>query len=123
MKSIAEINAIKEKMRSQLGARQGTDSKDKRVVVGMATCGIAAGARETINALVDEAAKRGLNDVRITQAGCLGMCKLEPMVQVYIPGEEVVTYVYVDADVARRIISDHVVNGNIVRENVIGKEE
>jgi NADP-reducing hydrogenase subunit HndB len=123
MKSIAEINAIKEKMRSQLGARQGTDSKDKRVVVGMATCGIAAGARETINALVDEAAKRGLNDVRITQAGCLGMCKLEPMVQVYIPGEEVVTYVYVDADVARRIISDHVVNGNIVRENVIGKED
>ena len=123
MKSIAEINAIKEKMRSQLGARQGTDSKDKRVVVGMATCGIAAGARETINALVDEAAKRGLNDVRITQAGCLGMCKLEPMVQVYIPGEDVFTYVYVDADVARRIISDHVVNGNIVRENVIGKEE
>ncbi len=123
MKSIAEINAIRDKMYAQLGARQGIDSKDKRIVVGMATCGIAAGAREVINTFVEEIAKRGIQDVKVTQAGCLGMCKLEPMVQVHIPGEEVVTYVYVDADIAKRIVSDHIVNANIVREHVIGKEE
>ncbi len=123
MKSIVEINAIRDKVHAQLGSRQGSDGKERRIVVGLATCGMAAGASEVYNTFVEEAAKRGINDVKIAQAGCLGMCMFEPMVQVYIPGEEVVTYVYVDTDVAKRIVSDHIVNGNIVKANVIGAKE
>jgi len=123
MKSIVEINAIRDKVHAQLGARQGADGKEKRIVVGLATCGMAAGAKEVYDTFIEEAAKRSIKDIRVSQAGCLGMCKLEPMVQVHIPGEEVVTYVYVNADVAKRIISDHIVNGNIVKANVIGAKE
>lgn len=122
MKSIADINAIRDKMRKELGSRESTDNKDTRIVVGMATCGIAAGARPVINSIVEELAKRNIQGVKVTQAGCLGMCKYEPMVQVFIPGEEVVTYTYVDTEVAKKIVNQHIVNGNVVRENVIGKE-
>jgi len=123
MKSIADINAIRDNMRKQLGSREGTDSQDIRIVVGMATCGIAAGARPVINTFVEEINKRNLKDVKVTQAGCLGMCKLEPMVQVYVPGKETVTYTHVNSEVAKKIVNDHIVNGNVVMDNVIGKEE
>lgn len=123
MKSIADINAIRDKMRKELGSRESTDNTDTRIVVGMATCGIAAGARPVMNTFVKEVSKRNIKGVKVTQAGCLGMCKLEPMVQVYVPGQDVVTYTFVDSDVAKKIVNDHIVNGNVVIENVIGKEE
>lgn len=122
MKSIADLKAIKEKMQAEMKARESIDSNDVLVVVGMATCGIAAGARPVFTALFDECAKRGLTNVKVTQAGCLGMCKLEPMVEVSVPGQPKVTYVKVDPEIARRIVVDHIVNGNIVKEHVIGNE-
>ena len=91
MKSLAELQAIKEKMRDKVILREGVNSV--RVVVGMATCGIAAGARPVLSALVDEVGKRGLSHVTVAQTGCIGMCRLEPIVEVLEPGKDRVTYV------------------------------
>lgn len=123
MKTIAELNAIKAKMQAQINNRDSVDANsDVRVVVGMATCGIAAGARPVLNAFVDEVSKRQLNNVKVTQAGCLGMCKLEPMVEIYVPGQEKVTYIRVTEDAARAIVNEHIVNGKAVLKYVIGNE-
>ncbi|MDD4315811.1 MAG: (2Fe-2S) ferredoxin domain-containing protein [Clostridia bacterium] len=122
MKSIADINAIREKMQKVLGTRDAQDDADTRIVIGMATCGIAAGARPVFTAFLEEAAKRNLGNVKVTQSGCLGMCKFEPMAQVYIPGKEVVTYVKLDAEAAKRIVSEHIVNGNVVAEYTLDIE-
>ncbi len=122
MKSIADINAIKERMQKVLGTREGQTENFIRIVVGMATCGIAAGARPVLNAFLEEAAKRNLKNVKVTQAGCLGMCKYEPMAQVYIPGKEVVTYVRLDEQAAKQIIVDHIVNGSVVTKYTLDIE-
>jgi NADP-reducing hydrogenase subunit HndB len=118
MKTIADIMAIRDKMQSEIIVRDNAD-RDIRVVVGMATCGISAGARPVFNTLVDEVASRQLKNVKVTRAGCLGMCKLEPIVEVYFPGQEKVTYVQVNAEKAKMIVANHLVNGNVVSEYLI----
>ncbi|MBR6751143.1 MAG: (2Fe-2S) ferredoxin domain-containing protein [Clostridia bacterium] len=123
MKSIADIKAIREKMQAQIMNRDNvSDAAETRVVVGMATCGIAAGARPVFNELVDQVQKRGLENVKVTRAGCLGMCKLEPIVEVFVPGQEKVTYVKVDAQKAKDIIEKHIVGGNICTDYLVGEE-
>lgn len=122
MKTIAEIMALRDKMQREIITRDSAEVNDTRIVVGLATCGIAAGARPVFNALIDEVAARNLKNVKVTCAGCLGMCKLEPIIEVYVPGEEKVTYIKVDADMAKRIMAEHIVNGNIVAEYLIGNE-
>lgn len=123
MKSISDINAIKEQMQARIIARDSSSTDQEiRVVVGMATCGIAAGAKPVFDTLVEEVAKRQLKNVRITRAGCLGMCKLEPMVEVFVPNKPKVTYIKVNSNVAKKIVAEHLVNGNVVVENVVGKE-
>jgi len=94
-----------------------------RVVVGMATCGIAAGARPVLTAFVEEVAKRNLTNVIVSQTGCIGVCRLEPMVEIYTPGAEKVTYVKVTPDMVARIVTEHIVNGNPVTEYTIGYYE
>ena len=121
MKSLEELRAIREKMQGQVGLRSESN-KNTRVIVGMATCGISAGARPVFNTLVDEVAKRNLSKVKVTRAGCLGMCKLEPIVEVFVPGQEKVTYIQVDSEKAKRIISEHIVNGNVVNDYLITSE-
>ncbi|MBF4695370.1 (2Fe-2S) ferredoxin domain-containing protein [Fusibacter ferrireducens] len=121
MKSLAELSKIREEALKKVDLR--TDRKGTRIVVGMATCGISAGARPVLAALMDEAQKRGLKDIEITQTGCVGVCRLEPMIDVYKEGEEKVTYVELTEEKARRIIAEHVVNGNIVMEYTIGAAE
>lgn len=122
MKTLAELNAIKERMKNQINNRESVTESDIRVVVGMATCGIAAGAKPVFAAFNEEIARRGLTNVKVTQAGCLGMCKLEPMVEVYAPGKEKVTYIRVTADAAKQIVAEHIVNGSPVMKYVIGNE-
>ncbi len=122
MKTIADIKAIRDKMQSQIILRNNPENDETRIVVGMATCGISAGARPVFNALVDEVATRNLSNVKVSRAGCLGMCKLEPIVEVFVPGKEKVTYIKVDADKARKIIANHIVNGNICTEYLITNE-
>ena len=119
MKSLAELQAIRDKARNQINIRE-EKSNAVRVLVGMATCGIAAGARPVLNAFVDDVAKRGLQNVTITQTGCIGICQYEPVVEVIIPNQEKVTYVKMTPEKAVRVVNDHIVNGNVVTEFTIG---
>lgn len=121
MKSLKELEEIRNKALSQIDIR--TKGEGTRIVVGMATCGIAAGARPVLTAFVDEVAKRKLSDVMVSQTGCIGACRLEPMVEVTTPGREKVTYVKVTPDMVGRIVAEHIVNGNIVTEYTIGYSE
>ena len=118
MKSLAELQAIKEKMRDKVILREGVNSV--RVVVGMATCGIAAGARPVLNALVEGVNKEGLTEkVTVLQTGCIGICQLEPIVEVFEPGKEKITYVKMTPEKAARVIEEHLKNGNVVNEYTI----
>ena len=119
MKSLAELQAIRDKARTQLNIRNENDD-NIRVLVGMATCGIAAGARPVLTAFVDECAKRGLENVTVTQTGCIGICQYEPVVEVFEPGKEKVTYVKMTADKAKRVVAEHLKKGNVVTEYTIG---
>lgn len=122
MKSLEELAAIRAKMLEQVSLRKG-DNIDTRIVVGMATCGIAAGARPVMLAFMDEIKKRGLTNVTVSQTGCIGMCRLEPMVDVIVPGKTKVTYVNMNPDMVPRIVTEHLVNGNPVMEYTIGAAE
>ncbi|MDL2224761.1 (2Fe-2S) ferredoxin domain-containing protein [Eubacteriales bacterium OttesenSCG-928-M02] len=122
MKSLEELKAIREKAQNRVNLRQDRE-EGTRIVVGMATCGIAAGARPVLNAFVEEVQKRGLPEVTVSQTGCIGVCRLEPMAEVYMPGEEKVTYVKLTADMVPKIISEHIVNGRPVIEQTIGYYE
>ena len=119
MKSLAELQKLREEMQGKIGIRHDGDTA-VRVVVGMATCGIAAGARPVLNAFTEEVAKRGLTHVAVGQTGCIGICQYEPVVEVYVPGEEKVTYVKVSPEMVARIVTDHIVNGKPVSEYTIG---
>lgn len=118
MKSLAELQALRDKMKQAVDMREGNEEKI-RVVVGMATCGISAGARPVLTALTDEVAKRGLSNVIVTQTGCIGICQYEPVVEVFAPGKEKVTYVLMNPEKAVKVVVDHLVNGNPVADYTI----
>ena len=118
MKSLAELQAIKEKMQGKVALREG--SSDKRVVVGMATCGIAAGARPVLNAFVEQVNAAGLTaSVTVTQTGCIGICQYEPVVEVFEAGKEKVTYVKMDSEKAKKVLAEHIKGGNVVTDYTI----
>ena len=122
MKSLQELAEIREKMKGKVALREGQN--DIRIVVGMATCGIAAGARPVLNTLVEEVEKQGVADkATVTQTGCIGICRLEPIVEVFESGKEKVTYVKVNPDMVPRIVAEHIVNGRPVEEYTIGAAE
>ena len=122
MKSLAELQEIRNRTLSQVNMRK--DREDGvRVVVGMATCGIAAGARPVLNAFVQEIEKRGLTNVMVTQTGCIGMCKYEPIVEVYVPGAEKVTYIHMSEEKAARVVAEHIINNKPVAEFTVSAEE
>ena len=119
MKSLAELAAIKERMQSKVVIREGAGST--RVVVGMATCGIAAGARPVLSAFVDGVNTLNLTDkVTVTQTGCIGICQYEPVVEIFEEGKEKVTYVKLDAAKATEIVEKHLKGGQVVEEYTIG---
>ncbi len=121
MKSIQELEKMRQETLEKVNLRR--DRKGTRIVVGMATCGISAGARPVLMALLEEVKKRGLEDVTVTQTGCIGVCRLEPMIEVYKEGEEKTTYVEVTAEKVKKILLDHIVNGKVVYEYTIGAYE
>ena len=123
MKSLAELQAIREKTLNRINLRKEEESEATRVVIGMATCGIAAGARPVMLAFMDEIQKRGLQHVTASQTGCIGMCRLEPMVDVIMPGQEKVTYVHMTPEKVGRVVAEHIVNGRPVEEYTIGAAE
>lgn len=122
MKSLAELQAIRDKARASVNIRENAEAKT-RVLVGMATCGIAAGARPVLSALVEEVAKRGLEDIMVTQTGCIGICQYEPVVEVINPDGVKTTYVKMTAEKVVRVVNDHLVNGNVVTEFTIGANQ
>ena len=119
MKSLAELKAIRERMQGQVGLRQ-EDSSQTRVVVGMATCGIASGARPVLKALSDAVQEKKLANVAVTQTGCIGLCKYEPIVEVIEPGKDKVTYVKMTPEKALEVVDQHLIRGQIVTEYTLG---
>lgn len=121
MKTLKELEEIRKKTLDSINIRK--DRTGTRVVVGMATCGIAAGARPVLISIMDEVKKNNLADVVVAQTGCIGMCRFEPIVEVYKPGEEKITYVKVTAAKAMRIVNEHVMQGKVIDEYTIGAED
>ena len=119
MKTLEELAQIRERMKDKVNLREGQNGI--RIVVGMATCGIAAGARPVLNTLVEEVAKQGLSDkATVTQTGCIGICQYEPVVEVFEGSKEKVTYVKVTPDMAKRIVAEHIRDGKPVAKYTIG---
>lgn len=122
MKSLAELAAIRERMKDKVILREGVNGT--RVVVGMATCGISAGARPVLNTFVEEVNKEGLTEtVTVTQTGCIGICQFEPVVEIFEAGKEKVTYVKMTPDKVKRVVAEHLKNGNVVAEYTIGNAQ
>ena len=119
MKSLAELAAIREQMKDKVAIRTG--SGEIRVVVGMATCGISAGARPVLSTFVEEVANAGLAyKVMVTQTGCIGICQYEPVVEIFEDGKDKVTYVKMTSDKAKRVVEEHLKGGKPVEEYLIG---
>lgn len=120
MKSLEELKAIREKMQGQIGLRN-EDSSQTRVVVGMATCGIASGARPVLTALSDAVQTKGLSNVAVTQTGCIGLCQYEPIVEVFEPGKEKVTYIKMTPEKALEVVEQHLIRGQVVKKYTIAE--
>ena len=118
MKSLEELKAIRERMQGSLGIREEGEDQT-RVVVGMATCGIAAGARPVLNKFAELGQERGIKNTVVTQTGCIGICRYEPIVEIYEPGKPKVTYVHMDAEKAEEVVTRHLQGGQIVNEYLI----
>ena len=118
MKSLEELAVIRDKMQNVVNLRnEATDCT--KIVVGMATCGIAAGARPVLKAFSDGIQEKGIKDVMVIQEGCIGLCQYEPIVEVITPGKEKITYVKMTADKAAEVIEQHIIGGNVVTKYTI----
>ena len=119
MKSVEELLAIKAKMQDKIAVRKG--SGETRIVVGMATCGITAGARPVLNAFVEAISAAGLSDsITVTQTGCIGICQYEPVVEVFEKDKEKVTYVKMTPEKAAEVVEKHIKGGAVIAEYTIG---
>ena len=121
MKSLAELKAIREKMQNQVSLR--SESADQtRVVVGMATCGIASGARPVLTTLSDAVQSKGLTNISVIKTGCIGLCQYEPIVEVLEPGKEKVTYVKMNPEKALEVLEKHLIGGQVISNYTISAE-
>lgn len=118
MKTLAELQAIRDKVKNQVELRD-SDENSVRVVVGLATCGIAAGARPVLKELSNLAQGEGVSNVTVTQTGCIGLCQYEPIVEVFEPGKEKITYIKINPAKARRIFDEHIIGGKVVSEYTV----
>ena len=123
IKSLDELKKIREEHLNQVNLREGTNTGDKiEVLIGMATCGISSGARETLNALVEEIANQSLQNVRVVTVGCLGYCHSEPIVQVNMPGQQPVLYGNVRKERVHELVEKHIKGGSTVESLVLNKD-
>ncbi|MBU5334527.1 (2Fe-2S) ferredoxin domain-containing protein [Anaerocolumna aminovalerica] len=121
MKTLEELKAIREKMQGQIGLRS-EDSEKTRVVVGMATCGIASGARPVLTALSDAVQSKNLSNIAVTQTGCIGLCQYEPIVEVMEPGKDKITYIKMTPEKALEVVEQHLIRGQVVSKYTISSE-
>ena len=123
MKSLEELKALREQMQDKMNLRS-ENADTIRVVVGMATCGIASGARPVLNALSNLVQEKGLTDkISVTQTGCIGLCQYEPIVEVMEPGKPKVTYIKMNADKAAEVVERHLIGGHIVEEYTLNSAD
>jgi NADP-reducing hydrogenase subunit HndB len=120
MKTLADLEKIKNAAQSDMAIR---NQNGKRIIVGMATCGIAAGARPVMSALLEDLQTRGITDVSVTMTGCLGLCRLEPIVEVIDMDGNKVTYIKMDANKAKRVVAEHIVNGQVCQDLTIASAD
>ena len=120
MKSLEELRAIREQMQGQIGIRNESSSQT-RVIVGMATCGIASGARPVLTALSDAIQTKGLTNVSVIQTGCIGLCQFEPIVEIMEPGKDKVTYVKMTPEKALEVIDQHLIRGHVIQKYTIAE--
>ncbi len=120
MKSLEELKAIREKMQGQIGIRNES-SDQTRVIVGMATCGIASGARPVLTSLSDAVQQKGLTNVSVIQTGCIGLCQFEPIVEVLEPGKDKVTYVKMTPEKALEVVENHLIRGQVIQKYTIAE--
>ena len=120
MKSLEELRAIREKMQGKVGMRS-EDSGQIRVIVGMATCGIASGARPVLTALADKVNEKQLDNVTVTQTGCIGLCQYEPIVEIYEPGKEKVTYIKMTPEKAEEVVEQHLIRGRVLTQYTLNE--
>jgi len=118
MKTVEDLKKLREKVKAEISSR---NSATKQIIVGMGTCGIAAGAKHVMNAVVDEVAKRKFSDVQVRQTGCIGMCEKEVLLDIVRPNEPRVTYGRVKPEDVPKIIDEHLINGRIVSDLVVAK--
>ncbi len=117
LKTIEELRKLREEAQQDLKVRLETGTK---IIVGMGTCGIAAGARETLHAILDELKNREI-EAHVTTVGCIGMCVKEPLVDIEQAGKPRVTYANVMPDMVPRLIEEHLIKGSVVEEWVLGR--
>ena len=122
MKSLEELNALREQARLKMGL-QGDKRDSTRVVVGLATCGIAAGARPVLSALAEEITKEKVEGVVVSQTGCIGICQYEPVVEVFGKDGDRVTYVGMTPEKAIKVVHQHLIGGQVVAEFTIGAQK
>lgn len=121
MKTLEELKAIREKMQGQIGIRSESASQT-RVVVGMATCGIASGARPVLTTLSDAIQTNNLSNIAVTQTGCIGLCQYEPIVEVFEPGKDKVTYVKMTPEKALEVVNKHLIGGHVINQYTVSSE-
>lgn len=120
LKSLEELEMIRQAAKDKLDIRSIAESEDKIMIrVGMATCGIASGARETMQAIMDELTKQNITNVSVTQTGCMGSCAKEPVVEVISKDISSVIYGHVDAERGRKIVIEHIKNGRLLQNAII----
>ena len=121
MKSLAELEEIRIRTLDQINLK--STKEGMRRVVGMATCGIAAGAKPVMSSLLEELKKRNIDDVSVTMTGCIGVCRLEPIIEVLSPDGKKVTYVKMTSEKATRVVAEHIVNGRVCLDLTIGEAD
>jgi NADP-reducing hydrogenase subunit HndB len=124
MKTLEELKAIREKMQNQINLRAEDKGDHIRVLVGMATCGIASGARPVLNELSDLVQEKGLTDkITVTQTGCIGLCQFEPIVEIEEPGKPKVTYVKMNPEKAKEVFEQHLVRGQAIGKYTLATQD
>ena len=119
IKSLEDLRKIKAESKKQTETRK---LNDRQIIIGMGTCGIAAGARPVMLEFIEELKRRGIENATVSQTGCVGVCRLEPIVEVYVKGQEKVTYVHMTPEKVARVVNDHIVNGRPVEEYTVGAQ-
>jgi NADP-reducing hydrogenase subunit HndB len=117
--SLADLKKLREEKRKDMVKRE--EGKATQIIIGMGTCGIAAGAKEVFDAFLDEIDAKGLTDVAVTQTGCMGQCHVEPTVEVFAVDMPSIVYCNVKSDVAKRIVNEHLIDRKIIADHILDK--